>query len=179
MNRFAALCCLGLVFVLATAFVDRPDPVEAKETVKWYTWEEAVEANKKAPKKFMIDIYTSWCGWCKVMDRKTFSDPKIAALLNKEFYPIKLDAEQKEEIIYNDHTFNYVGQGRRGVHTLAYSLLDGQMSYPSIVFMDESVKRIMVSKGFKNAKDFMQELQYTSGGHYTEKTFEEFKAQSK
>ncbi|MEM9921079.1 MAG: DUF255 domain-containing protein [Bacteroidota bacterium] len=171
---------LTLIVACTTAFTYTQKVVEpaAAETVKWYTWEEAIEANKKNPKKMMIDIYTSWCGLCKVMDRKTFSDPEVAKKLNEEFYAIKLNAEQKDEIIFNEHTFQYVKQGRKGVHMLAYSLLDGQLSYPSIVFMDETVKRIMISKGFKNAPDFMKELQYTSGGHYNELTFDQFKASS-
>ncbi|HCC30278.1 MAG TPA: protein-disulfide isomerase, partial [Marinilabiliales bacterium] len=42
------------------------------QEVKWYTFQEAVALNAKAPRKIMIDVYTDWCSWCKVMDKETF-----------------------------------------------------------------------------------------------------------
>jgi thioredoxin-related protein len=158
-------------FFSFTAFTSSTsaDVKEAGAKVKWYTWEEAIKANEKEPKKLMIDLYTDWCGWCKRMDKTTFSDPKVAQYLNENFYPIKFNAEQKETIVYQGHEFKFVNQGRRGVHTLAYSLLDGKLSYPSIVFMDEEVKRIMISKGYKGADDFMKELKFTAEEEYKKK----------
>ena len=122
-----------------------------------------------------MDIYTDWCGWCKRMDAQTFEEAEVAAYLNKHFYPIKLDAEQKANIVYNDYTFKWVEGGRRGVHELAYSLLDGQMSYPSLVFLTESEQRIMISKGFKAKDDFMKELKYIEEEHFTKTSLSDYK----
>ena len=145
------------------------------KNVKWYTWDEAVEANKTEKKKFFVDIYTDWCGWCKRMDAQTFEEPEVAAYLNKHFYPIKLDAEQKEDIIYGGYTFKWVKGGRRGVHELAYSLLDGSMSYPSLVFLTEKEERIMISKGFKKKDDFMKEMKYIEEEHYKNTSLNDYK----
>ena len=145
------------------------------KNVKWYTWDEAVKANKQVKKKFFVDIYTDWCGWCKRMDAQTFEQPEVAAYLNKHFYPIKLDAEQKADINYKGHTFKWVNSGRRGVHELAYSLLDGRMSYPSLVFLTEDEERIMISKGFKKMDDFMKELKYIEGEHYKTTSLDSYK----
>ncbi|MEO0341161.1 MAG: DUF255 domain-containing protein, partial [Bacteroidota bacterium] len=136
------------------------------EEIKWYTWEEALEANKKEPKKLFIDLYTDWCGWCKRMDATTFKDPKVVAHMNENYYAIKFDAEQKEEVIYNNYTFKFIDQGRRGVHELAYSLLDGKLSYPSYVYMTEKVERLYVSKGYKQVDQFIQELDYFTQEKY-------------
>lgn len=173
---FFLFLALGLVL---SSFVLHKEKTETAETaeknVKWYTWEEAVEANKKKKKKFFVDIYTDWCGWCKRMDKATFEDPAVAAILNRDFYPIKLDAEQKADIIFNGHTFKWVNAGRKGIHELAYSLLDGKMSYPSLVFLDENVDRIMISKGFKSKADFLPELDYIKDGHYSKVSLDKFK----
>ena len=83
----------------------------------------------------------------------------------------------KEDIVFDDNTFKYLPDaGRRGLHTLAYVLLDGQMRYPSIVFMDEKMQRITISPGFKKANDFMLELEYCAGGHYATTKFDDFAA---
>jgi len=146
---------ISLVLFISTFFAFTSEEIQLKdsEKVKWYTWEEAVELQKKEPRKLMVDVYTDWCHWCKVMDKKTFEKQEVADYLNTHFYAIKLDAEQKEDIIWNGNKFEYRKAGRRGIHTLAYSLLDGKMSYPSIVFLNEKMERIMISAGFKKAPD--------------------------
>ena len=123
---FASLLLIAAIIYSFTPFSadsQKSTEIEA-DVVKWYTWDEAVKANEKAPKKFMIDLYTHWCGWCKRMDKTTFSDPKVAKYLNENFYPIKFNAEQKEEITFQGQTFKWVDGGRNGIHTLAYSLLE-------------------------------------------------------
>ncbi len=155
-------------------------PKDVVKNVKWYTWEEAMEANKKEPRKIMVDIYTDWCGWCKKMDKATFEDSEVSEYLNSNFYAVKLDAEMKESITFNDHTFKFIpNAGRRGVHELAYSLLDGKMSYPSIVFLNEKVERIMVSKGFKNVSQFTVELEYTADEGYKSQNLDAYKSSRK
>lgn len=167
----AAVATLGLF--TAFTFVENTTPTEyieeaPVEEIKWYTWEEAIELNKKEPRKLFIDLYTDWCGWCKRMDATTFTDPAVVKHMNENYYPIKFDAEQKEEVVYNGHTFKYIASGRRGVHELAYSLLDGQLSYPSYVYMTEEVERIYVSKGYKAADKLIQELNYFTAEKYLE-----------
>lgn len=137
------------------------------EPLKWYTWEEAVEANKTVKKKILVDVYTDWCGWCKVMDKKTFSDRKIAAYLKEHFYTVKFNAEQKEKISFNNHDFEYMpNAGKRGIHTLAYSLLEGKMSYPSIVYLNEKFERIAISPGYKTPEQILPDLKFAAEEQY-------------
>ena len=151
-----AIAIVSMSFVYATY---KKFPAEEKvDKIAWMTFEEAVEANKKAPKKMVIDMYTSWCGWCKVMDRETFTDPDVIEYINKHFYAVKFDAEQKEPIEFQGKTYEFVNAGRRGIHTLAYSLMQGKASYPSFVFLDENFKNLGVSKGFKKPEAFMVDL---------------------
>lgn len=137
-----------------------------KANVRWYTWEEAVEASKAEPRKIFVDIYTDWCGWCKVMDEKTFQHPTIAKMLNEDYYAVKLDAEMREDIVFKDYRFKYIPNGRRGYHQLAYELLNGRLSYPSIVVLDESFDRILVAPGYQKPEDFKYVLSFAAGNHY-------------
>ena len=139
--------------------------------VKWYSFEEAVELNKDEPRKFMIDVYTDWCGWCKVMDKNTFNNDTVAAYLNKKYYPVKLNAEQKDSIMYEGHAYKYVASGARGVHEFAYALLGGNMSYPSIVFLDENLQGLTVEKGYIKAQRFDMIIKFIGGNHYKSKNW--------
>jgi tetratricopeptide (TPR) repeat protein len=65
------------------------------------TWRNDVapllDGKEKTDKLILIDVYTDWCGWCKVMDEKTFSDPYVAKFMTDNFICVKLNAEDKGE----------------------------------------------------------------------------------
>jgi len=161
--------------IIATDAI-QPEAVEdlAEGDLKWYTWEEAVAACKKEPRKIFVDVYTDWCGWCKVMDKKTFPIPEVKSYIEANFYPVKLDAEQKEDIVWNGNTFSWRPAGRNGINMLAYSLLEGKTSYPTIVYFNEKFERIMISPGYKTPEQFLPELKFAAEEHYTTKTWEEY-----
>lgn len=168
---FPALLLIALSFTTFSFRTPDPDPI------KWYTWEEAVELNKTHPKKIMVDVFTSWCGWCKKMDKGAFVDPTVAEYVSANFYPVKLNAEQREEIKFNGETFGFVAgdNGRGGVHSLAYALLDGHMGYPTLVYLNEKYERIMISPGFKETPDLMKELHFAAEEQYNKTTWEKYK----
>lgn len=62
------------------------------------TWKEVVEKAKKLNKPIFIDVYTSWCGPCRVMAATTFMQPEIGAQYNDGFVNVKIDAEKGEGI---------------------------------------------------------------------------------
>ncbi len=178
---------IGAVFiaigVLAYAFIPFEKiaiaPRQAgEEEIKWYTWEEAIQLSEKNPKKIFVDVYTEWCGWCKKMDATTFKDPAVVKFMNENFYAVKFDAEQRESIQYNGYTLKYIPSGNRGIHELAYSLLDGRLSYPSYVYLDEKQARITISPGYKQVDGMMKELKYIGEDHYKNKSFDEFLSSS-
>ncbi len=126
--------------------------------IHWYTIEEALAANEDEPKKLFIDMYTDWCGWCKVMDKKTFTDAEVIKTLNENYYPVKFNAEQKEPVVFNGKSYEYMGAGRRGVHGLAYTLLDQRPSYPSFVILDENLNRQSIIKGYLTPDRFLPQI---------------------
>lgn len=144
------------------------------EKIKWLTWDEAIELNKEHPKKIFIDVYTDWCGWCKRMDATTFADPEVVSYMNEHFYAIKLDAEMKENVTFKDQEFKYVKQGRRGIHTLAYSLLEGKASYPSFVTMTEGFDRIAISPGYKQPDQLIKELRFAAEERYKDESWSDY-----
>jgi thioredoxin-related protein len=170
---FFLFAILGsLAGIMAMTLRDTPSPAEGE--VKWMTFEQAVEKSKTEKKKIFIDVYTDWCGWCKVMDKKTFSDPKVASLLNENFYPVKFNAEQTADVVFNGTTFKNAGQGGRSTHQLAAALLSNKLSYPTVVFLDEDFRIIQPLPGFREAPEFHKIAQFIGEGHYKTQKWNEW-----
>ncbi len=101
-------------------------------------FEEALAKHEQQPKVLLIDMYTDWCGWCKVLDTTTFANAGIANYINSNFYPVKFNAEGFDTITYRSKVYTNQGSGRRPTHDLAKELLKGRLSYPSIVYIDDA-----------------------------------------
>jgi thioredoxin-related protein len=173
------LLSLALVAIFTLSSFTFPEPPAAEATIEWLTWEEAMQRMESEPKKIFVDVYTDWCGWCKKMDASTFVDPEVTKVMNEHFYAVKFDAEQEEDVLHDNHTFKYRSDvGRRGLHELAYALLDGKMSYPSFVYLDNSFQRISISPGYKDAAMMHTELRYIGENHFQDMTYEAFKAEN-
>jgi thioredoxin-related protein len=173
--RHIFLTLAWLIIALQACAQNTPKETNTENKgVQWLTIEDAYAQSKINPKPIFIDVYTDWCGWCKRMDANTFSNPVIAELLNKHFYAVKFNAEQKEEINILDNTFKFVAQGQRGYHELAAALLQGKMSYPTTVFLAADFSMIQPVPGYQDAKGFESIVSYFSGDAYQTTTWEDF-----
>ena len=175
MNRSLAAGVLMMIIMLFAG--TNPSAAQGGAEVKWMTFEEAVEKSKTEKRKIFIDVYTDWCGWCKVMDKKTFSEPAVAKLLNEKFYPVKFNAEQREDVVYNGTTFKFIEQGGRGTHQLAAALLNNQLSYPSVVFLNEDFAIIHILKGYQQAPQFHKMAEFIGGDFYKKTKMEAWEPQ--
>ena len=155
----------AFLFILGSAFYGsaQTDTTAAKAEIHWLSFEEAYELNKTTPKIWLVDVSTSWCGWCKRMDATTFSDPLIIDYVNKNYYAVALDGEEKKDIVLDTTTFKFVESGRRGYHELPAKLMGGKMSYPTIVFLNPQVQVYQALPGYKSKTDFLPIIQYIKG----------------
>lgn len=157
MNRVAQMALVLLLFTFHNS---------RSQEINWVSFEEAVELNKTNPKKLLIDLYTDWCGWCKRMDRDTYAKTEIIGAINRNFYPVKFNAEQRESVTFDGHTFKFIPNGRRGFHELAAALTNDKLSYPTTVFMDEQMRIIQPLAGYMGPEDFLPILRYLGEDHY-------------
>ncbi len=164
-------------FLILWAF--QPLFSQTSTEIQWMSWTEAVALNQEAPKKFFIDVYTEWCGWCKKMDKTTFMDAAVVAFMNENFYAVKFDAESKTPFTYDNHEFKFMQMGSRGIHEFAYALLGRRQSYPSYVYMNRDESRIAISPGYKDAATMLKELQFIAGDHFQEMSFDEYSKQER
>jgi len=141
--------------------------------VKWYSIEEAVNLAKSDPRPIFVDTYTDWCGWCKKLDKDTFSNPVIADILNTKFYAVKFDAEGSEPVTFQGRRF--INDGKIGkTHQLAYALLQGQLGYPSIVFLTSQSELITPVSGYRTPAQIEPMLMYFAGTSWQNQSFDDF-----
>lgn len=138
----------------------------SQDKIQWLTWEEMFILQEREPRKIIIDVYTEWCGWCKTMDKNTFSKKDIANYVNDNYYAIKFDAEYKKPIIFKGKEYKFVKSSRRGHHELAEQILKGRLSFPTVVFLDEDMKVIQPIPGYQDPKSMELIVTYFARDYY-------------
>lgn len=123
------------------------------QEINWVTLEKAMELQKKNPKKIMMDVYTNWCGPCKMLDKNTFQNADVAKYVNENYYAVKFNAEGNESINYKGQVYANPGykpelaSRRNSAHDLSrYFQIQ---AYPTIIFMDEKGDLIAPIPGYQ------------------------------
>ena len=124
------MLCIGISTGFAKSGNADKKEVSNKE-IQWLSFDELQVAMKKNPKKVFMDVYTDWCGWCKKMEKSTFTNPDVIKYINEHYYAIRFNAEQKEPIRFMGKTYEL--KPGSNTNELAIELLHGQMSYPTTV----------------------------------------------
>src|ERR1700753_3068730 len=91
-----------LVLIVSVAFAPHKT---AK--IEWLTIDELQAAYQKEPRPVLVDVYTSWCGWCKVMDKQTYTNENVINYINSHYYAVKFDAETKDSVSFAGKKFGY------------------------------------------------------------------------
>lgn len=143
------------------------------QKINWMTMDEALAAQEKQPKKIFMDVYTIWCGPCKLLDKNTFSNKDVIAFINKHYYPVKFNAEGTESITYQDFTYtnpNYQPdrKGRNATHFFADALR--LRAYPSLVFFKENGDLIQAIPGYKTPQELEIYLKMVANDDYAKIT---------
>jgi thioredoxin-related protein len=163
----ARLCikgCLLLTFLSTTLLAQKN-----KDSMQWLSFGQLEDSMKVHPKKILIDVGTSWCAYCKMLDKKTLSDERILAYLSKDYYCVKLNAEEKEAIAFAGHVYAFEPSGNNtGIHALARNLAtkEGTVVYPTLVFLSENYQLLYQQQGFIASKDLEKMLSFFAQNAY-------------
>lgn len=161
---------LSVIIVLFTALSSFKQP--KKEKVNWITLQELKEAYAKQPKPIIIDVYTNWCGWCRVMDKETYSQESVANYINENYYAVKFNAETKDTVEFDGKKFGYNRAYK--ANDLAVYLLDGRMGYPSTILMASINAQPSPLSGFLKPSELEPPLRFIGDGVYKAKEFPEY-----
>jgi thioredoxin-related protein len=146
------------LFTLSINFSSFAKSKKAKIKITWMSLAEAEEKIKTNPKRILVDIYTSWCYWCKVMDKKTYRNHEVIEYLSEHFYCVKLNAEQNEPIQFKGDS--YLKMAGSKTSSLVYDWLFGQVSYPTTVFFNDQFEKPKPQPGFLDAETMLTLLHY-------------------
>lgn len=125
--------------LLLAFFILAGTVASSAQEIKWMTIDEALAAQKKVAKPIFMDVYTDWCGPCKMLDKNTFNNPEFAKYITDNYYAVKFNAEGNSEVNYKGQKFSNPGydaarKGRNTMHQFtAFLKVQG---YPSMYVLD-------------------------------------------
>jgi thioredoxin-related protein len=173
-----------LVCVLASAFVlsvmagaaFSSDTYTGKEPEKkssskekptgltWHKYDEGIIKAKKEKKHIMVHFYTTWCGWCKRMDRNTFNDEEVKKVLNESYVPIRVNGQSGQKLSVDGKEISERElTGQYGVR-----------AYPITWFLKPSGERIAPRRGYAEPDEFLYILNWVKDDLYDKISFQEF-----
>jgi len=130
MSKFSSGLVIALVSLVSFGFKHAAD---IKTKVNWQTTDEVTTQYTAEKKPIIVDIYTDWCHYCKVMDKTTYSNDSVANYINKHFYRAKLNAESKTAFNWMGKSYNYIPKFK--LNELVINLTKGNIVYPSTVII--------------------------------------------
>lgn len=127
-----------LLLAVALLFIQGTPVKETEPTgIQFFdgTWAEAVEAANTENKLIFLDAYASWCGPCKLLKRRVFTDPEVGAYFNDNFINVEMDMEK--------------GEGRRLSSELRVT------AYPTLFFIDSDGQVVKKAVGYHTSEQLL------------------------
>ena len=153
MKRIQPDWLTGLILFVLLAWMCSATPVYADETnIQWNSYNAGMEKIAQENKKGFIHFYTDWCTYCKMMNRKTFSNDAVATYLNQNFVPIRVNGDEQKSV-----TSDY-----------------GVNGFPSNWFIAEDQSDIGSRPGFIPADIFLKMLKYVESDSFKHMSFQDY-----
>src|SRR5215471_7949823 len=122
------------------------------QPIQWHEWgPEAFATAQRENKPMLLDIGAVWCHWCHVMDRESYDDPEIAAIVNEHFIAVKVDRDERPDIDSRYQAAVQAVSGQGGWPLTAFLTPDGKPFYGGTYFPPQdhygrpSFRRVLLS----------------------------------
>lgn len=147
--------------LLLTLFVTLGAIATQAQEIKWMTIDEALAAQKKKAKPIFMDVYTDWCGPCKMLDKNTFHDASVVSFINENYYAVKFNAEGNSVVNYKGKKYSnpqFVAdrKGRNAVHE--FTLFLQVQAYPSMMIFDAKGEVKSKIEGYRTPQQLLEAL---------------------
>ena len=155
MKKAFYIFCFAVIWPFMLMAKPPADSLKTAKSIEWVEFEQIDSLIALNPKLIMIDVYATWCGFCKQMDLVTFRNKNVTEQVNEHFYALKLNSESSKKITF------------KGITTTEAELAAAfrVQSLPTILFLDESMQEVTPVPGFRNAKDFVTLLDWVQNAY--------------
>jgi thioredoxin-related protein len=172
-----------IIFILAMiagAYIYRTYIDVEKVDVIWYDPQiasELVSSDRNSgnkPKKILIFVYTDWCGWCKKMEKEFYGRSDIAKYINENYYPIRLNADNPNDIVFNGETYKYIRQNGGNYHQLVVALMGNRLGFPTNIILDDKFEMLKKLPGYIPHDNLFCITKFIGSDIYKSKSWEDF-----
>jgi thioredoxin-related protein len=140
--------------------------------INWISMEEAVELQKKTPKKIFVHLKNSTFVSDRVMSASTFEATEVIKELNN-YYCVEIDVLAGDTVFFQNHTYINPSPGKN-VHQIAFGLLQNQVGFPSVVIINEQALVLAPIKQYLTEKHLAALLKYFHKNTYLTKSFPDY-----
>lgn len=145
----------------------KPVVETAPAKITWLNYDDGLAKAKSENKPILIDFTAAWCGWCKKMDKETFSDPAVVGYLSDKMVTIKVWGDDTTKAGMVTH------EGERMTQR-ALTQVYQVRGFPCFWFLDPAAGKIGPAPGYKSKENFMPLVEYVAENHYKTTSYENF-----
>ena len=131
---------------------DKPAETKAVKKLEWLAFDAAADKAARQNKHLIVDVYTTWCGWCRVMERETYGNPQVASYLTDNFVLAKVNGESPNKLHWHGEELSERQFARKV----------GVTGYPATYFMKPDAEMLGGVPGFIRPPDFMVYSRYVA-----------------
>ena len=160
---------INLLILLLGMVFQHKAPVKYPE---WVSPEAAENILLTENKPVIINIYTNWCGWCKLMDKKTWRSPELISYVNEKFAAVKFNAEGNALVKWSNREF-ILQKGKR-THDFALYISGGRLSYPTLIIIPAAGMEPQIIPGYLTPGEIEPVLKYFGEGYWKKEDYASF-----
>lgn len=135
----------------------RSDSSEKPDEIEWISLDTGLVLAKADDKHVFINFTTSWCGFCKRMDKTTFADSEVIEMMRDNFITVKVDGDGKDTLNIDGYKIT-----ERNLTRAEF----GVASYPTYWFLSPEGEKLGMIKGYKFKQQLMPYLTYVAERQY-------------
>ncbi|HEY7728650.1 MAG TPA: thioredoxin family protein [Candidatus Eisenbacteria bacterium] len=131
-------------------------PAPGERKLSWLAFDAAATRATKEGKHVIIDVYTTWCGWCRVMERETYGNAEVADYLTRNFVLAKVNGESSSKIHWKG----------RELTERQFARETGVTGFPTTFFLKPDLDLLGGVPGYIRPNDFMTLARYVGTRWY-------------